>query len=185
MRRVRFPRSAYHPRAGRSPPSISQCLHNRLQIFGASRISHSQNIATAKTFLDQKDSAIFAASSTRAHQYDAEKVVGCMLRRKSAHISEPLMSDETEPHDLTGSGIVALFKQSADLAEGNSRYALEIAQKLSLRLVASENRVAELELRLAELEESVKAYRDRAEQAEGWLQKISSELQQRVAGKPH
>ena len=30
----------------------------------------------AKTFLDQKDSAIFAASSTRAHQYDAEKVVG-------------------------------------------------------------------------------------------------------------
>jgi hypothetical protein len=63
------------------------------------------------------------------------------------------MSDETEPtlqpdldgeqHDLTGAGIVALFKQSVDLAEGNSRYAVEIAQKLSRRLVASENRVAE------------------------------------------
>jgi hypothetical protein len=105
------------------------------------------------------------------------------------------MSDETEPRlqpdldgeppDLTGAGIVALFKRSADLAEGNSRYALEIAQKLSLRLIASENRVAELELRLAELEESVKAYRDRSEQAEGWLQKISSELQEQVARKPH
>jgi hypothetical protein len=105
------------------------------------------------------------------------------------------MSDETEPtlqpdlvveqHDLPGAGIVALFKWSADLAEGNSRYALEVAQKLSRRLVASEARVAELELRLAELEESVQVYRDRSEQAEGWLQKISSELQGRIAVKPH
>jgi hypothetical protein len=105
------------------------------------------------------------------------------------------MSDEPEPtlqpdldgesNDLIGAGIVALFKRSADLAEGNFRYALEIAQKLSLRLVASENKVAELERRLMELEESVKAYRDRSEQAEGWLQKISSELQEQVAKKPH
>jgi len=62
---------------------------------------------------------------------------------------------------------------------------MEIAEMLSLRLIASENRVAEFEARLTELEESVKAHRDRSEQAEGWLQKISSELQQRVAGKPH
>jgi hypothetical protein len=105
------------------------------------------------------------------------------------------MSKEPEPtlqpdldgqrYGLTGASIVTLFKQSADLAEGNFRYALKIAQKLSLRLVASENRVAELELRLAELEESVKVYRDRSEQAEGWLQKISSELQEQVARKPH
>jgi hypothetical protein len=118
-----------------------------------------------------------------------------MLDGKSTPILEPLMSDEPEPtlqpdldgesNDITGAGIVALFKQSVDLAEGNSRYALEIAQKLSLRLVASENRVAELELRLAQLEESVKAYRDRSEQAEGWLKKISSELQDQVAKKPH
>jgi hypothetical protein len=105
------------------------------------------------------------------------------------------MSDEAEPtsqpdldgesNDLIGAGIVALFKRSADLAEGNFRYALQIAQELSLRLAASENRVAELELRLAEMEESVKAYRDRSEQAEGWLQKISSELQDQVAKKLH
>ena len=87
-------------------------------------------------------------------------------------------------HDPTGAGIVALFRRSADLADGNSRYALEIAQKLSSRLVASENRVAELELRLAELEQSVKVYRDRSEQAEAWLQKISSELQGRIEVKP-
>jgi hypothetical protein len=109
------------------------------------------------------------------------------------------MSDENEPtlqpdldgelygelYEITGAAIVTLFKRSADLAEGNFRYALEIAQKLSLRLVASENRVAELELRLAELEESVKVNQDRSQQAEGWLQKISSELQERVARKPH
>jgi chromosome segregation ATPase len=105
------------------------------------------------------------------------------------------MSDENEPtlqpdldgelYEIAGAAIVTLFKRSAALAEGNFRYALEIAQKLSLRLVASENRVAELELRLAELEESVKVYRDRSQQAEGWLQKISSELQERVPRKPH
>jgi hypothetical protein len=105
------------------------------------------------------------------------------------------MSDETEPtlqpgldderYEFTGANILILFEKATDLAEGNSRYALEIAQKLSLRLVASENRVAELELRLAQLEESVQAYRDRSEQAEGWLQKISSELQERVAEKSH
>jgi hypothetical protein len=118
-----------------------------------------------------------------------------MLGGKYTTILEPLMSDEPEPtlqpdldgesNDLIGPGIVALFKQSIDLADGNSRYAMEIAQKLSLRLTASENRVAELELRLAEMEESVKAYRDRSEQAEGWLQKISSELQDQVAKKLH
>jgi hypothetical protein len=92
---------------------------------------------------------------------------------------------DVEQYELTGASVVTLFKKSADLAETNSRYALEIAQKLSLRLVASEARVAELELRLAELEESVQVYRDRSEQAEGWLRKISSELQERIAGKPH
>jgi hypothetical protein len=96
------------------------------------------------------------------------------------------MSDRPEgEHDLTGAGIVALLKKSADLAEGNSRYALQIAKELSNRLVASETRTAELELQLAELENCVRIYRERSEQAEGWLQKISSELQTRVAGKPH
>ena len=44
--------------------------------------------------------------------------------------------------------------------------------------------MAELEGRLAELEVEVQVYRDRSEQAEQWLNKISSELQGGVAGKP-
>jgi hypothetical protein len=104
----------------------------------------------------------------------------------SDEIEPTLQPDlDGEPHDLTGAGIVALFKRSADLAEGNSRYAVEIAQKLSRRLVASEARVAELGLRVAELEKSVQVHRDRSDQAEGWLRKISSELQERVTEKPH
>jgi chaperonin cofactor prefoldin len=37
--------------------------------------------------------------------------------------------------------------------------------------------------RVAELEVEVQVYRDRSEQAEQWLNKISSELQSRVEGK--
>jgi hypothetical protein len=96
------------------------------------------------------------------------------------------MSERPEgEHDLTKAGIMALLKHSAELAGSNGRYALEIAKKLSLRLVASESRTAELELQVAELENCVRMYRERSEQAEGWLQKISSELQTRVAVKPH
>ena len=69
------------------------------------------------------------------------------------------------------------------MAEGNSQYAVNIAKELSSRLVASEARVAELEGRLAELEVEVQVYRDRYEQAEQWLHKISSELQTRIVGK--
>ena len=69
------------------------------------------------------------------------------------------------------------------MAEGNSQYAVNIAKELSSRLVASEARVAELEGRLAALEVEVQVYRDRSEQAERWLNKISSELQTRIVGK--
>jgi predicted nucleic acid-binding Zn-ribbon protein len=67
------------------------------------------------------------------------------------------------------------------MAEGNTQYAVDIAKDLSRRLVASQARVTELEGRLAELEVEAQVYRDRSEQAEQWLNKISSELQGRVA----
>jgi hypothetical protein len=82
--------------------------------------------------------------------------------------------------DFTGENVVKLLQQATDLAGGNSRYAVEIAQRFSDQLCTAENRVAELEARVAELEAEVKFYRDKSEKAELWLGKISNEIQDRV-----
>jgi hypothetical protein len=97
---------------------------------------------------------------------------------------QPVLSAHDQNDDLAGASVLTLLQRSAYMAEGNSQLAVDIAKDLSLRLVASQARVVELEGRLAELEVEVQVYRDRSEQAEQWLNKISSELQLRVAGKP-
>jgi hypothetical protein len=79
---------------------------------------------------------------------------------------------------------VSLLRQASDLAGGNSRYAVEIAQKMSDQLWAAQKMVAELQARVTELEAEV-TYRDKSERAELWLGKISSEIQQRVLGEPN
>ena len=88
---------------------------------------------------------------------------------------------EDEP-DLTGQNILTLLHKAAGLAEGNSQYAVAIAQKLSDQLCTAEDRVEELEARIAELEAEVQLYRDKSEKAEQWLGKISTEIQERVLG---
>ena len=82
--------------------------------------------------------------------------------------------------DLTGENILSLLQQAAGLAEENSLYAVEIAQRLSHHLGVAENRVSDLEKRIAELESEVQLYRERSERAEQWLGKISSEIQEQV-----
>ena len=84
--------------------------------------------------------------------------------------------------NFTGQNIVTLLQRAAELAGGNSRYAVEIAQNMSDQLWPVQKRVAELEARVAELEAEVQLYRDKSERAELWLSKISSELQERVRG---
>ncbi len=69
--------------------------------------------------------------------------------------SVPRAHDQND--DLAGASILTLLQRSADMAEGNSQYAVDIAKDLSRRLVASEARVAELEARLAELEVEVRS----------------------------
>jgi LytS/YehU family sensor histidine kinase len=97
---------------------------------------------------------------------------------------QPMPSPLDQNDDLAGASILTLLQRSADMAEGNSQYAVGIAKDLSTRLIASEAKIAELTDRVAELEVEVEVYRERSEQAEQWLNKISSELQGRVAGKP-
>ncbi len=98
---------------------------------------------------------------------------------------QPILSEHDQNDDLVGASILSLLQRSATMAEGSSQYAVDIAKDLSRRLIASEARQAELESRVAELEVEVQVHRDRSEQAEQWLNKISAELQGRVAGKSH
>jgi predicted nucleic acid-binding Zn-ribbon protein len=97
---------------------------------------------------------------------------------------------------FTGENILTLLRRSAELADGNSRYAVEIAQKMSDQLWIAQKKVAELQVQVTELEAQIKAYPDRiaeleaevqlyrnkSERAELWLSKISSEIQERVLG---
>jgi hypothetical protein len=82
-----------------------------------------------------------------------------------------------------------------DLAEENSRFPLEMAQKLSHQLRAAEIRVAELEAeielcrdkakdRVGEFEVEVKLYRDKADRAEQLLNKVYREIEERLIKQP-
>ena len=79
--------------------------------------------------------------------------------------------------DSAGQAILRLLHRAAGAAEANSRQALETAQKLSSQLHAAQDRIAELE---AELQLN----RDRADRAEGWLSKISTEIEDRLIKQP-
>jgi predicted ribosome quality control (RQC) complex YloA/Tae2 family protein len=78
----------------------------------------------------------------------------------------------TDQVDKAGQSILRLLHDAADMAEQNSRQAVDAAQKLSRKLRAAQDRITELE---AELE----AYRDRAERAEQWLHKVYTEIEDR------
>src|ERR1700760_4023310 len=65
---------------------------------------------------------------------------------------QPVLSIHDQNDDLAGASILTLLQRSADMAEGNSQYAVGIAKDLSARLIASEAKVAELTDRVAELE---------------------------------
>jgi len=71
--------------------------------------------------------------------------------------------------DLAGQAILSLLHKAADAAEANSQQALQRAQQVSNQLRAAEDRIAALEVEL-------QLNRDRADRAEGWLSKISTEL---------
>ncbi len=82
----------------------------------------------------------------------------------------------------TGENVLRVLQRATELADGNSRYAVEIAQRMSDELWVAQKRVAELQARVTELEAEVQFYREKSERAELWLGKISSEIQERVLG---
>jgi hypothetical protein len=79
--------------------------------------------------------------------------------------------------DAAGQAILKLLHMAADVADANSRHAVETAQKLSRQLHEAENRITELEA-------ENQLYREKAEHAEQWLHKISAEIEERLIRLP-
>ena len=85
-------------------------------------------------------------------------------------------SNDSSQLDSAGQAILKLLHKAAGVAEANSRNALETAQKLSRQLREAENRIAELEA-------ENQLCREKAERAEQWLHKISTEIEERLIRK--
>jgi hypothetical protein len=83
--------------------------------------------------------------------------------------------------DPVGQSVLKLLHEASSLAGGNSRYALDITQKLSDRLGLAESRVAALEEQVANLQVEVEFYREKSKRAEEWLNKISGEIHEQVS----
>ena len=80
--------------------------------------------------------------------------------------------DDNTQLDRAGQTILQLLNKAADVAEQNSRHAIDTAQRLSHQLRAAEDRIAELEA-------EVEAYRQQADRAEQWLHKVYTEIEDR------
>jgi hypothetical protein len=86
-------------------------------------------------------------------------------------------SNDADQLDAAGQSILRLLHKAAGVAEANSQHALEMAQKLSHQLRASEDRIAELEA-------EVRIYQARTERAEQWLHKIYTDVEERFIRRP-
>ena len=75
----------------------------------------------------------------------------------------PFTSDDQL--EAAGHSIISMLGRAADVAKANSQHSLEIAQRLSNKLRAAEDRIAELEA-------EVELYQNNAEHAEWWINKI-------------
>ena len=74
--------------------------------------------------------------------------------------------------DSAGQTILQLLNKAANVAEQNSKHAIDMAQKLSHQLRAAQQRISELEA-------EVVAYQNQAERAEQWLHKVYTEIEDR------
>ena len=80
--------------------------------------------------------------------------------------------DNADELDKAGQTILKLLHKAADVAEANSKHALDMAQKLSHQLRSAEDRIAELEA-------EVQLYQGKCEHAERWLHKVYTEIEDR------
>jgi hypothetical protein len=79
--------------------------------------------------------------------------------------------------DSAGQAILDLLRKANDVAEANSRQAVETAETLSKQLHAAEDRIAALE-------GEVEVWRERSERAARWLVKIFKDIEERLLREP-
>jgi len=77
------------------------------------------------------------------------------------------------PLDEAGQAIVAKIQRAAELANENCDRAMSLAHKLSMELRAAEDRINQLG-------SEVQLFRERAARAEGWLQTIHKEIEEKL-----
>jgi hypothetical protein len=95
-----------------------------------------------------------------------------------AHAPKQMPQHETHMVDQAGHRIVALLREAADASAENVQRAMTMAHKTSMELRAAEERITLLEAEVERL-------RDRATRAEGWLEAIKQEIEDKLIGSSH
>jgi uncharacterized protein YlxW (UPF0749 family) len=98
--------------------------------------------------------------------YQSESVIQSASAAKNA---APAGVDQLHS---AGQTILQLLNKAANVAEQNSKHAIDMAQKLAHELRAAQQRISELET-------EVVAYQNQAERAEQWLHKVYTEIEDR------
>ncbi len=83
-----------------------------------------------------------------------------------------------EQLEAAGQSILNMLHRAADVAKENSQQSLETAQRLSNKLRAAEDRIAELEA-------EVELYQNNAAHAEWWLRKIHIVIDEQLVQPQH
>jgi hypothetical protein len=96
------------------------------------------------------------------------------LRWLGSHLDRR-MRNESDPIDEVGHALVGMLKDAAALSQQNVDRAMTMAHQLSMQLRASEDRIQQLEREIENLE-------SRARRAEGWLQAIKQEIEDKLLG---
>jgi hypothetical protein len=79
--------------------------------------------------------------------------------------------------DSGGQAILESLRKASDVAEANSRQAVETAETLSGELHAAEDRIAALE-------GEVQVWREKSERAARWMVKIFKDIEERLLREP-
>ena len=86
---------------------------------------------------------------------------------------KPRERDGSDPIDQAGQAVVATLREAANISKENVDRAMALAHKLSMQLRAAEDRIAQLQGEVEQLQ-------SRAILAERWLETIKKEIQDKL-----